>query len=190
MLLVGSSAVALGVSVAVWRGAFGGWYFLIARDGVFTVRDWTASRVVMYASECVSTLLPLACAWTPLLLLLRLRRPRPAWRRVWRQPGMAACLAAVVGWAWAGAGLSLTTLLTATVRPSAIQPPDRWVQKFLVDEVFMYVGACVAAAWVLLAVTGLWRRPVDWIDRLGRLVGAAWIVIGLAWTLREYLGFV
>jgi len=62
-----------------------------------------------------------------------------------------------------------------------------WAQKYLSDEVFKYVGLAVAATWIVLFFSGRWRRSADWIDRMGRVVGVLWIVIGLVWTLHEYL---
>ncbi len=54
----------------------------------------------------------------------------------------------------------------------------------------MYVGLAVAVTWIFQVMTGQWRRPVDLFDRLGRVVGLAWILIGAAWALREYLGLI
>jgi len=54
----------------------------------------------------------------------------------------------------------------------------------------MYVGVVVAVTWFVLYVSGPWRRPIDWIDLMGRVVGVLSIVIGVVWTLHEYLEFV
>ena len=62
-----------------------------------------------------------------------------------------------------------------------------WVQKYLSDGVFMYVGLAVAATWISLWISGRWRRSADWIDFMGRVVGVLWIVIGFVWTVRAYL---
>jgi hypothetical protein len=51
----------------------------------------------------------------------------------------------------------------------------------------MYVGLAVAATWGTLILSGRWRRSADWIDTMGRVVGTLWIVIGLIWSLREYM---
>ena len=44
-------------------------------------------------------------------------------------------------------------------------------------------GYAVAAAWLALAVAGRWRPERSWIDRLGRVLGVAWIVITAAATI-------
>ncbi len=41
-------------------------------------------------------------------------------------------------------------------------------------------GFSVAAIWVLLALSGRWRPERSWIDRLGRLLGVAWIACAIA----------
>jgi hypothetical protein len=33
----------------------------------------------------------------------------------------------------------------------------------------------VPGAWLFLALSGRWRAQADWIDRLGRILGAFWI---------------
>jgi uncharacterized membrane protein YcjF (UPF0283 family) len=68
--------------------------------------------------------------------------------------------------------------------------PAQWAQKYLSDEVFMYVGLAVASVWIVQYMSGRWRRSADWIDLMGRVVGVLWIVIGLVWILHEYIEFV
>lgn len=41
-------------------------------------------------------------------------------------------------------------------------------------------GYTVAAIWMLLALSGRWRPERSWIDRLGRLLGVAWIACAVA----------
>jgi len=142
-------------------------------------------------SDAAVFLVQLVAPWTLLLIALRLRAPRPRWRRIWRQPGMAACLAALVGWIWSALALLLAFDIVYVTRPSRRwHPHEEWVQKWLSDEVFMYVGLAVAATWTVLFISGRWTRPADWIDRMGRIVGFLWILIGLVWAIHEYLEFV
>ncbi len=37
----------------------------------------------------------------------------------------------------------------------------------------------ILGAWTTLFATGRWRRPVDGADRLGRWLGAGWLILGL-----------
>jgi hypothetical protein len=41
------------------------------------------------------------------------------------------------------------------------------------------VGATVALAWALLALSRRWETEPSWVDRMGRLIGAAAIAAGL-----------
>jgi len=92
--------------------------------------------------------LTLAALW------FRLRRPRPSWRDLIRQPGFAASVAAPLGFVaflesrWFGA---------------------EW-------DLMMVVAGMIGAAWVLLVALRQWRAELGWIDRLGRGVGVVWIV--------------
>jgi hypothetical protein len=131
-------------------------------------------------------LVPFAAAWTLLLPLLRIRSPRPSWRRLWRQPGMAACFAAALSLAWGGAAFAAITAITWALPPRPL-PADRWLQAFLAEGLFIYVGVTVAVVWALLIVSGRWRRPADAIDRVGLVVGVLWIVIGFSWSVWKYL---
>ena len=103
---------------------------------------------------------------------------------------MAACLAAVVGWLWTVLPLLLAMNVGRVARSTRSITLEEWANKYLGDELFMYVGAAVGATWLVLYMSGRWRKPADWIDVMGRIVGVMWIVIGLIWTLHEYLEFV
>jgi hypothetical protein len=41
-------------------------------------------------------------------------------------------------------------------------------------------GYAVAAVWLMLALSGLWRPERSWIDRLGRFLGVVWIACAVA----------
>jgi hypothetical protein len=47
-------------------------------------------------------------------------------------------------------------------------------------------GLAIAALWIILALGGRWRASRDWFDRLGRLIGAGWIVSTVAALLLMY----
>ncbi len=40
-------------------------------------------------------------------------------------------------------------------------------------------GPAVAAVWLVLALSGRWSPEKSWIDRLGRILGATWLLISL-----------
>jgi hypothetical protein len=188
MPLIGSAAIGLAGYRFATRGLFRGW-FQLTDGGIWGRSQISAFWLVGYCVQLVSLLIPFAAAWTLVLPMLRVRPPRKSWRRVWAQPGMAACLAAGFGWLWSASGLALARLsgVAAPTIHIHAQNNERWMQHYFADEVFMYVGLSVSAIWAFLLCTGRWRRPLDSIDRLGRIVGVMWILIGLAWTIREYM---
>lgn len=189
ILLVGSAAVGLGLFELSHRTLFKGLIW-IADRGFPSIQSWSTLEALVTCSDITVFLLPVIIPWTFLLILLRMRSPRPSWRRIWRQPGMAACLIAVFAWLWTAVALLLAMNAEHVARARRVITPADWAQKYLSDEVFMYVGLAVAAVWIAQFMSGRWRRSADWIDTMGRVVGALWIVIGLVWTLREYIEFV
>jgi amino acid transporter len=112
-----------------------------------------------------------------LMLVLRLRRPRPTLRRVARQPGFAACLVAVLldigavytfvlyrASAWDGIGdleglLDLSTLNVLRPEPQT--------------------AFAIAAIWLIFALGRIGRPEPGWIDRAGRVAGWGWIAWGV-----------
>jgi hypothetical protein len=186
VLLVGSAAVGFGLFQWVHRSMFQGWIWMIDH-GLPRSGDWTSLNVLVTCTDTMVLFTPLAGSWTVLLLILTMRSPRPRWRQIWRQPGMAACLAFSLGWCWSFLGLLLALAPGQVGRSLRNSPPLNWAQKFLADEVFMYVGLAVAATWINLWFSGRWRRSADWIDYMGRVVGVFWILNGLVWTARQYL---
>jgi hypothetical protein len=92
-------------------------------------------------------------------LAIRLRRPRPTLGELAYQPGFAACASAVLAFA-----LSLALL------PLPLPPA--------VGQVVIIAGA--PTAWLALLVTRRGRPEPGWIDRLGRVVGALFIVSSTA----------
>jgi hypothetical protein len=107
--------------------------------------------------------LDLLVGMIPVFLVLRLRRPRPAWRAMLRQPGMAAALAMVFGLFW-GTGC-LIVLFPERVDPMIAAP--------------IAIGGAVGAAWIILASARRWDSESGWIDRLGRVLGCIAIAMAL-----------
>jgi hypothetical protein len=101
------------------------------------------------------------------VLAIRLRRPRPRVRRLARQPGFAACLAA----SGAGTVVAVLAVLFRIIRPKE-DISGLWFMSIL------SLPFAVLGAWLLLAATGRWRRPVPGgVERLGWLIGWAWLAI-------------
>ena len=186
VLLIGSAAIGLGMFQWAHRSMFRGWIWMLDH-GLPAAGDWRAIHVVVTCSDMMALFIPIAGPWTILLLLLRFRPPHPRWKTIWRQPGMAACLAVLAGWCWSLLAALLAFDATHLAPPIHVVPPSAWMQKYLSDGIFMYIGLAVTVTWLQLGISGRWRRSADWIDFMGRIVGLLWIVIGLVWTVRTYL---
>lgn len=39
------------------------------------------------------------------------------------------------------------------------------------------IGHAIVAAWSILAISGRWKAEPTWTDRLGRVLGATWIIL-------------
>jgi hypothetical protein len=138
---------------------------------------------------------PFPMTWTPAIAVPGLRRPRLPRRRLFRRPGMAACAAAtpvlvgvIVGhvlmraWAVWTAQAILAVWTMSPVSPGSIAGPATPVQQFqfklgsIVTDA-AYAEDAIAGAWLIMALGGWWRPERGWIDRLGRALGAAWLVL-------------
>jgi hypothetical protein len=91
-------------------------------------------------------------------LLIRLRPPRPARRRLWCQPGFAACAAAVLG----------VVIKAMAVVISNHARLGGW-GNFDIQVFWRHwpgSGPAVAGAWLALIVAGCWRAERSGIDRI------------------------
>ena len=122
-------------------------------DRLFTFRRGTAHSV--------------ACG-TVALLFVRLRPPRPHAARLMRQPGAVAVATAVAYNVVVACGFAMAFLIRAKYKP---QWSDYAAQAIDVHGTAM----AIAAAWVILVLSGRWRALATWIDRSCRVIGLAWI---------------
>ncbi len=163
MILVAATAVALMMVRPVFV------------NSMFGVRIWTRTFAAIGGG---------LVAWTPTVLLLRLRPPRPTVRRLARQPGFVAGVAVSTILAlYALAGGIVVLVRTAKQWGPAPAMPGRlettiaslWAQETL--TLGLAGGLTVIATWVVLAVGGRCRPSRDWLDILGRVLGILWIVL-------------
>lgn len=159
-----------------------------------------ARRALQAAEVAVSWTIPFAMALTVALVAVRLRAPRPPLRRLARQPGPAACLAALGAIAarlaqevlcWGIGYLTRPQSLVQLPSPPFVRydnpgfhpPAWLWLRNALLEVFPIFVSpsvaVAVAAAWGVLLAGGLWRPATGWIDRSGRWLGRYWIGLGV-----------
>ena len=98
----------------------------------------------------------------PAFVILRLKRPRTPLRSLICQPGFAACAAPCA--------VFLASLPFALVAYSGL------AGRVIADGSRVVLVAAAPLAWVSLIATRRWCPERSWIDRLGRILGALWMV--------------
>lgn len=182
MLLVVGTGLGLAVCQWVIRDLIDGLIYLFR-----STRPSSAALTILRAANLAALALTVFGGWTIVLPLLRLRRPRPSWPRLVRQPGLTACLAATAGMGLGalatGAAYGLGWMLDGSVRLAWFV----WLNRFLREMIIPSAGTAVASVWAVQAISGRWRPVPDAIDRFGRALGALWLLAGLAWALRQFI---
>lgn len=130
-------------------------------------------------------------------LTLRLRKPRPGLVRIARQPGMVACVTAsacvalLVCLIGANLAVGRDTLSIQEMVQSSVGGRTVGVFEPLWPLAFATygdrVGFAVAGAWLAQRLLGCWRPEPSWIDRLGRALGATWVLAAISIWLRTLL---
>jgi hypothetical protein len=122
--------------------------------GLTTAQVWHDLAVQVANEILVQFLSSVLLGLTLAQPVLRLRRPRPPLQDVIRQPGLAVCLALILG---------------------TIAAVDLWWM--IGTDVIAWIGPVLPLAllWPLLGIFP-WRPEPSWIDRLGRAVGWGWVI--------------
>jgi hypothetical protein len=120
--------------------------------------------------------------------LLRMRKPRPRVRRIFRQPGMAAFVVTV--------GYLVITLLTLLIvfvaddllilRSPVLADVSKLLRWVLVLPALVF-GFAVLAIWTVLGLSVTWRAERSWVDRSGRALGAYWMISSVISGVLLYL---
>jgi hypothetical protein len=130
----------------------------------------------------------LLLCWTSSVLLLRLLTPHPPRRHLWCQPGFLACVAVVFVFAWRVVGF--VALFAAEIATAGLanlsHSSFRDVLSGLILRLFApegnaqgHVGGAVLLVWLVSWAGGRCRSEPSWVDRAGRVLGAAWVCISL-----------
>ena len=110
----------------------------------------------------------LLCILSAAVLVMGLRLSCHGRRRLWLEPGLAACAAAILG-------VAVQTVFMALVSHAGLLTWERFAIGAFWSG-WPRCGPAVAGSWLTLIVTGRWRARRGSIDRLGRVVGACWLL--------------
>lgn len=148
MILVGASAAGLALARTIFNDAL------------------TMPHSPMWVARPITYFL---LAWTLALIPLRLRRPRPPLRRLMVQPGMAACCAVAI--------VTAIDAISWTIYGAQLDPQHarQMLARYWRGH-SQHPGPAVALTWLGLALSRRWRPEPGWLDRLGRAVGALWLL--------------
>jgi hypothetical protein len=133
--------------------------------------NWQSGKVdraILYA-------VPFLIAWTFAFPFIRLCKPRPRIRKLLRQPGMAGCTAGSIAILYELIWMSLTaaTHYASSAILVGFLPTPIGFLRLCGDLVCLWL----AGAWMVLLIGRRWRAERDWVDRLGRILCFAWIVV-------------
>ncbi len=186
MILVAATGLSLSFYILLDDGLFSGQRFFF---GLFQqpLGSLNTVQLISRIGGALSILLILFGGWTFVLPLLPLRKHRPQWRRLSRQPGISACIAVVTGVLVWTAVACATLCIRGVVERHRPLPPAFWSRTPLFDGLIVCAGASVAAVWLVQIVTGRWRPSAHAFDRLGRGLGVLWLAVGATFAARLFL---
>ena len=180
-------ALVAGTAVGLWLAEFGwprqalnpaaGRWFLSFPAFPVHPSGYRSKTWLLPVADRLAPLVPLLAGWTGAFLAIRLHGVRPRRRRLVAQPGLVAAVAVLVmlaieapllaGSAWYDGRFGWATRTR--------------VAEFAANGVVLlahHAGWAVATSWLTLALTGRWRPEASWVDRLGRALGFAWLLLG------------
>ncbi len=169
MILVAAIAFACGITQGL----------SYVTDGAFSWTEmWEAARqnhdgfagVVEIGAYSLILALPFAGMLSLAVIPLGLLGPRPRCRRLARQPGITAMWAAGLGIALSAVQIGIA--ISTGMRVFAYQPI------IAIHSCLSYPGMAVLGTWASLLLARRWRSEKSWVDRMGRVLGFFWLLIG------------
>jgi len=152
---------------------------------VASVGDWTSDQFFRnwcQLTQGVSSLLAcLLCVSSATILVLNLRYPRPPLEDLACRPGFMAS-ATVMLILVPHALVSVKTLVImqlAYPRGGVTYLDPRQLLLNLLMTMPFFTGATVLASWLTLLLNRRWIPRPTWLDRAGRAVGWAWLIVAL-----------
>ena len=185
MILVAATAAALALMRSQWPTDLG-----IQDAYTDSTHALRLSNLLMVIRRHVYFASYMIAMWTLSCLILRLRQPRPALRLLTREPGMVACVAAMI--VLAIRVINLGSVISVLAIDGVYSGAGLTVLDLCPDALISIpseIGCAVTAAWIIQAISGRWRREPNWIDRVGRSMGAFWIAtIPFSWFSVHWSG--
>ncbi|OJW18664.1 MAG: hypothetical protein BGO49_23340 [Planctomycetales bacterium 71-10] len=138
--------------------------------------DHPRAKYAALARHEASMAMPFLTSWTLAFFGLRLIPPRPRLRRLGRQPGTAACIAAILA-------VAIHSMWLLSVFIGVVDPVGKgWlrVPRFFFESFGDVAPYAIIGAWSTYALSARRRPRTDWVDRFGNILGVAWIVAVLA----------
>lgn len=185
-------AAACAIGVVLFIDRYNGFYFFTpVPKNFFGImnpgprRPFELSQLGYYVETLAEELSFGATIPTVVMLVLRLRKPRPSLRRLFFQPGVSALCAILV-----------VHCLLLALRCA------RWcfrAEESLADACWSYLisdfrtatiasGIGVVMVWFNLRISGRWRPEASWLDRAGIALGVYWICAAavIGWRCRGF----
>lgn len=178
LILIAATAVGLAFGRPFWKYVLWAgysypevpdpWMYATPVTGRDPVKQWIVA-MLLYGQPFLAT-------WTFALIPIRLMPPRPRRCRLPDLPGMSAACAAVV---W-----MLCYCVTLVEEWGSGDGPVGVRNTLMHDMLFGRwaegVAPAILVAWSISMLGGRWKPEASWIDRLGRLLAFAWLLMAAA----------
>jgi hypothetical protein len=186
LILTAATAVGIVGTRHVWNRWGYAWFWNL-QDG------WSPVATFQRLPTLLALLVPMLAAWTLAILVARMIPPRPPLRRIALQPGATACgvAALVAAVETIGRAASLAYFehskgyLGATWNAFGFAA---WFHTAVLLSILDTVGFGTVSTWVVLVLSRRLSPERSWIDRVGRVLGAFWVVAALLlWFNQSFL---
>jgi hypothetical protein len=171
MILVAAIAFACGITQGLSYATDGAISWTAMWEVARQNHDGLAGVVEIGAYSLILAL-PFAGMLSLAVIPLRLMGSRPRWRRLARQPGITAM------WA-AGLGIALSAVQIGIAAWTGMGEASIYQIVIATHSCISYPGLAVLGAWALLLISKRWRSEMSWVDRMGRVLGFFWILVGV-----------
>ena len=167
MVLVAATAVGFALA-----GTISDWFAGLGQSVPTTFRTFAAWFALT---------VPVAAAWTSAVVVLRGFSPKGSAGRSTRSIGHLAAGAATLAMAFGAPALAIPWLLS-------YGSTDTDTHEIVLMISPMVLAGAILGARLSLRLAGRRERPIDWVDRLGRLLGWYWVIVAPVafWALLEF----